>query len=199
SIVYDYGTQWVRVAAASVFDVAPTGAVLETVAADGGWVQMTPSPASAFPAAVQDQGGRKFRIRQVTGSSTLREARLGGLPVLGPVWQTAAGPYPVDQSMIIGVAPAGFEFQLSTTRTAITGPVSYAFAPGYTPPPGFSLTAEGKVSVPRGESFAARRYDLPIRATTDDYTSDRTFTFHPAGTAAAGVVPKTVATGDGAD
>lgn len=198
SLVYDYGQQWVRIAANSVLDGVAAGAVLETVAADGSWVQMTASPAS-FPAAVQDQGGRTFRIRQVTGTSTIREARLGGLPALGPAWTTPVVPYAVNQTTIVGNSPAGFELKLASTKTSLTGSaVSYDWAPGFTVPAGFSLTADGRLTVPPGESFAARRHELPIRATTDDYTADRTFVFHPVGTAAAGVVPKSVVA-EGAD
>lgn len=198
SLVYDYGQQWVRVAAASVFDVAPTGAVLETKAADGSWVQMTAAPASAFPPAVQDQGGRVFRIRQVSGSSTLREARLGGQPVLGPVFATAGTTRTVDQTTIVGNSPAGLTLALSATKTAMTASaVSYAWAPGFTAPAGFDLSSDGRLTVPPGESFPYGRVAAAVRATTDDYTSDRTFAFNPSTARLGTVAPDSVLDNDG--
>lgn len=197
SLVFDYGTQWVRIAANSVFDVAPAGAVLETKAGNGSWVQMGASPAS-FPAAVQDQGGRVFRLRQVTGTSTLREARLGGMPALGPAWTTPATPYAVNQTTIVGMSPAGLTLPLAATKSAITvSAVSYAWAPGFTPPTGFSLLADGRLTVPPGESFPYGRVAAAVRATTDDYTSDRVLPFNPATVRLASVAPDTVLDKDG--
>ncbi|MGU3656157.1 putative Ig domain-containing protein [Methylobacterium fujisawaense] len=193
SLVYDYGTQWVRIAAASTFDVVPTGAVLETVASDGSWVQMTAAPATSFPAAVQDQGGRRFRIRQVTGSSTLREARLGGLPQLGPVWTTAATARSVSQTTIQGVSPDSLTLQVVASKSSVTGsPVSYAWAPIFTPPDGFAMTTAGALTAPQGESFPYGRIEAAVRATTDDYTADRTFVLNPATVRLGTVAPTSV-------
>jgi hypothetical protein len=193
SLVYDYGTQWVRVAAASTFDVVPTGAVLETVAADGSWVQMTATPATAFPSLVQDQGGRRFRIRQITGTTTLREARLGGLPLLGPTWSTPATARTVSQTTIQGLSPDSLTLQLASTKSAITAsPISYAWVQSFTPPNGFSLTAAGALTVPQGESFPYGRIEAAVRATTDDYTADRTFVLNPATVRLGTIAPTSV-------
>ncbi|MDE4914246.1 hypothetical protein PQI07_26605 [Methylobacterium sp. 092160098-2] len=193
SLVYDYGTQWVRVAAASTFDVVPTGAVLETVAADGSWVQMTATPASAFPAAVQDQGGRRFRVRQISGTSTLREARLGGLPQLGPIWSTAATARTVSQTTIQGLTPDSLTLPLASSKSAVTvSPVSYAWVQTFTPPDGFALTAGGALTAPQGESFPYGRIEAAVRATTDDYTADRTFVLNPASVRLGTVAPTSV-------
>ena len=193
SLVFDYGTQWVRVAAASVFDVAPTGAVLETVAADGSWVQMTATPATAFPAAVQDQGGRRFRIRQVSGTSTLREARLGALPQLGPIWSTAATARTVSQTTIQGLTPDSLILQLASSKSAVTvSPISYAWVSTFTPPNGFTLTAGGALTAPQGESFPYGRIEAAVRASTDDYTADRTFVLNPASVRQNTIAPTSV-------
>ena len=198
SLVYDYGTQWVRVAAASTFDVVPTGAVLETVAADGSWVQMTATPATAFPSLVQDQGGRRFRIRQVTGTSTLREARLGGLPLLGPTWSTAATARTVSQTTIQGVSPDSLTLQLAGTKSALTASqISYAWVQTFTPPNGFSLTATGALTAPQGESFPYGRIEAAVRATTDDYTADRTFVLNPDTVRLGSLAPTSVLDGSG--
>ena len=193
SLVYDYGTQWVRIAAASTFDAVPTGAVLETVAADGSWVQMTATPATAFPAAVQDQGGRRFRIRQVSGTSTLREARLGGLPQLGPVWSTAATARSVSQTTIQGNSPDSLALQLAATKSGITtSAVSYAFTSSFSPPTGFAVSSAGALTAPQGESFPYGRIEAAVRATTDDYTADRTFVLNPATVRLNSIAPTSV-------
>lgn len=198
SLVYDYGTQWVRVAAASTFDVVPTGAVLETVAADGSWVQMTATPATTFPSLVQDQGGRRFRIRQVTGTSTLREARLGGLPLLGPTWSTAATARSVSQTTIQGLSPDSLTLQLASSKSALTAsPISYAWVQTFTPPNGFSLTAAGALTAPQGESFPYGRIEAAVRATTDDYTADRTFVLNPDTVRLGTLAPTSVLDGNG--
>jgi hypothetical protein len=129
----------------------------------------------------------------------MREARLGGLPQLGPVWSTAATARAVSQTTIQGLSPDSLTLQLATTKSGVTtSPVSYAWTQAFAPPTGFTLSTTGALAAPQGESFPYGRIEAAVRATTDDYTADRTFVLNPASTRQTTTPPSTVVDKTGA-